>query len=117
MPLGVAEPQPLRLYLRDVPPEPERDAQLGREAPAASRRAIFEVELSQLGRCQLDVLCRAARFDLVVRTEAPLPAALQGDIRVLQVTGAVAGLAGSVEFCAAGLLALPGPAMGRRITA
>jgi hypothetical protein len=120
MPLGAAEPQPLRLYLRDVPPDPERDRQSGREERPASRRAIFEVELSRLGRCQLDVLCRAARFDLVVRTEEPLPAALQGDIRVLvHAASEVGGVTGKVEFRAAGLLAQPAPhpATGRQITA
>jgi hypothetical protein len=119
MPLGVAEPQPLRLYLREVPPDPERDRQAERDRHT-TRRVIFEVELSRLGRCQLDVLCRAARFDLVVRTEAPLAAASQDDIRVLvQAASEVAGFAGKVEFRAAGLLPLPAPhsAMARRITA
>ena len=120
MPLGAAEPQLLRLYLRDVPPDPERDRQSGRGDRQASRRAIFEVELSRLGRCQLDVLCRPARFDLVVRTEQPLGATLQGDIRVLvHAASEVGGVTGKVEFRAAGLLALPAPypPVGRQITA
>ncbi|HSA82076.1 MAG TPA: hypothetical protein VLE23_14765 [Geminicoccaceae bacterium] len=120
MPLGVAEPQPLRLYLREVPPDPERDGEAGRDQQAATQRAIFEVELSRLGRCQLDVLCRAARFDLSVRTEAPLAAALQDDIRVLvQAASETAGFTGKVEFPAAELLALPAPrqVIACRITA
>ena len=120
MPFGVAEPQPLRLYLRDVPPDPERDRQAAREDRSASQRAVFEVELSRLGRCQLDVLCRATRLDLIVRSEEALPAALQGDIRILvYAASAVARMAAKVEFRAADLLALPAPhlAPGRQITA
>ena len=51
-PLGAAAPQPRWLYLREVPPDPERDRQAMRDQHA-TRRAIFEVELSRLGRCQL----------------------------------------------------------------
>jgi hypothetical protein len=41
------------------------------------------------------VSCRAARFDLVVRTEAPLAAALPDAIRVLvQAASEVAGVTG-----------------------
>ena len=76
--------------------------------------------LARRGRCQLDVLCRAARFDLVVRTEQPLGATLQGDIRVLvHAASEVGGVTGKVEFRAAGLLALPAPypPVGHQITA
>jgi hypothetical protein len=64
------------------------------------------------------VLCRAARFDLVVRTEALLAAALQDDIRVLVQAGSeVAGLTGKVDFRAAELdLIAPRPAMRRQVT-
>lgn len=110
MPLGVEDPSALRLYLRDPPPERERDGRPGRARRSAARRAIFEVELSQLGRCQLDLLCQTRRFDLAVRTDRPLAAALQDDIRdLLGAACEIAGVAGKVEFRVAGLLALPDP--------
>jgi hypothetical protein len=110
MPLGVEDPNALRLYLRDVPPERERAARPTRGRRSPGQRAIFEVELSELGRCQLDALCRARRFDLAVRTEQPLETSLQSDIRSLfRAACALAGWAGEVEFRAAGLLSLPDP--------
>jgi hypothetical protein len=75
--------------------------------------------LARRGRCQLDVLCRAARFNLVMRTEAPLTAALQDDIRVLvRAASAVAGGTGKVDFRGAEPLDLTAsrPAMRRRVT-
>ena len=120
MPLGAEDPGPLKLYLRDLPLDPERAPRPGRDRRSATARAIFEVELSRLGRCQLDVLCQAVRFELVVRSERPLPAALEDDIRVLvQAASEVAGWAGKVEFRAAALLPLPTPraAQRRQITA
>jgi hypothetical protein len=110
MPFGVEDPSPLRLYLRDPQPDQERASRLGRERRSGARRAIFEVELSELGRCQLDVLCQARRFDLAVRTQRPLAAALQDDIRgLLQAACELASVAGKVDFRAAELLRLPDP--------
>ncbi len=110
MPLGVEDPNALRLYLRDVPPDRERAARPARGRRPLGQRAIFEVELTQLGRCQLDALCQARRFDLAVRTEQPLETGLQSDIRGLfRAACALAGWAGEVEFRAAGLLSLPDP--------
>ncbi len=108
MPFGLEDPSALRLYLRDVPPDSERGAR--RDRRSAAQRAIFEVELSQLGRCQLDVLCQVRRFDLAVRTDRPLETALQDDIRALHGAAcAIAGVAGKAEFRAAELLPLPDP--------
>jgi hypothetical protein len=110
MPLGVEDPSPLRLYLRDLPPDREGHPRPGRDRRSAAQRAVFEVELSQLGRCQLDVLCQARRFDLAVRTDRPLAAALQDDIRaLLNAACEIAGVAGKVEFRVAELLTLPDP--------
>ncbi len=109
MPLGIEDPSALRLYLRDLP-DGEHHPRPGRERRPAARRAIFEVELSQLGRCQLDVLCQPRRFDLAVRTDRPLAAAVQADIRgLLAAACELAGVAGKVEFLATELLALPDP--------
>ena len=80
---------------------------------------MFEIELSHLGRCQLDVLCQAGRFDLVVRSAAPLDPTLEEHIRgLVAATRAAAGLAGRLEFRAADLLTLPDPLLraGRDVT-
>jgi hypothetical protein len=121
MPIGVEDPQILRIHLRApaADPDPEHDAPAGREREAAAQRAVFELELSHLGRCQLDVLCRAERFDLVVRSAAPLGPAVEDEIRsLIAATRATAGLTGRLEFRPAELLALPDPSLpaGSQIT-
>jgi hypothetical protein len=71
---------------------------------------VFELEFGELGRCQIDVLCQARRFDLPVRTARPLPSHLRRDVRELYLAARdVAGLAGTVRFRAGQLLALPEP--------
>ncbi|MDF2782373.1 MAG: putative polymerase, partial [Geminicoccaceae bacterium] len=119
MALGGEDPIPLKLYLRDPPVDPERHPRSSRDRQVSTRRAIFEVELSRLGRCQLDVLCQARRFDLVVRSAEPLAAGLQDDIRSLvRAASELAGWAGVVEFRVAELLPLPKAraAAGQQIT-
>ena len=120
MPLGLENPIALKLYLRDLPVDPERHPRPRRDGQATAQRAIFELDLSRLGRCQLDVLCRAARLDLVVRTAAPLAAVLQDDIRSLvRAARELAGWTGALEFRVAELLPLPASraAAGQQITA
>lgn len=119
MPLGVEDPQILKIHLREPSADPDRDARPGRARGDTIQRAIFEVELSHLGRCQLDVLCQAGRFDLVVRSAAPLGPAVEEHVRgVIAATRAAAGLAGRLEFRPAGLLMLPDPLLpaGRHVT-
>ena len=71
---------------------------------------MFDFEFSELGRCQLDVLCQARRFDLLVRTGQPLPARVRRDVRELYLAARdVAGLVGEVRFRAGQWLALPEP--------
>ena len=110
MPLGVEDPQILKIHLREPGADPDRDARPGRDRGDAIQRAVFEVELSHLGRCQLDVLCQAGRFDLVVRSAAPLGPAVEEHVRsLIAATRAAAGLAGRLEFRPAQLLMLPDP--------
>jgi hypothetical protein len=119
-PLWWSSAAALKLYLRETMPDAERRPKTGRDRSSGSRRAVFELEFSHLGRCQLDALCQARRFDLLVRTEAPLDAALQQDIRDLFAAARdVAGLSGQLEFRVADLLALPDPPApaGRQLTA
>jgi hypothetical protein len=109
MPIGLEDPQVLKLHLRAAG-GPDRDVPPGRDHGEPVQRAIFEVELSHLGRCQLDVLCQAGRFDLVVRSAAPLGPAIEGEIRgLIAAAHAAAGLTGRLDFRAAALLTLPDP--------
>jgi hypothetical protein len=108
MPFGIQDPIPLRLYLRELPSQQERGTGAGRERRSGASRAIFAVEFSEFGQCQLDLLCQTGRFDLAVRTERPLPDALQNAIKgLLGAACAIAGVAGSCEFRPAEPLNLP----------
>ena len=66
------------------------------------------------------MLCQAGRFDLVVRSAAPLGQALEEHIRgLIAATRAAANLAGRLEFRPTELLSLPDPLLpaGRDVTA
>jgi hypothetical protein len=69
--------QQIRLYLRERQGGGERgDKNLG-------TRFVIEASLSHLGDIQLDGLVRPARFDLMVRTQAPLPRNMRTEIAAL----------------------------------
>lgn len=69
--------QQIRLYLRErFGSGDERDEKLG-------TRFVIEASLSHLGDIQLDGLVRSARFDLMVRTQEPLPPAMRSGISAL----------------------------------
>jgi hypothetical protein len=111
LPLGFEGAPLLRLHLRED--SYDRDGS-GTDDDAnrsgAARRAVFEVEFGALGRCQIDALCQARRFDMLVRTEQPLPPELRREIRELYVAARdAAGLVGTFRFRAGPLLALPEP--------
>lgn len=64
-------------------------------------RFVVDVDLSRLGRLQLDGLIhdRKKRFDLIVRTDERLPADVQNGIReVFLQTGEWTGTEGGVTF-------------------
>jgi hypothetical protein len=62
-------------------------------------RFVVELELSRLGPFQLDGLVRRSRFDLIVRTTAPLAAKVRSDILGIFDDGvAASGLEGAVIF-------------------
>jgi hypothetical protein len=78
--------------------------QAGRDVPAAAaeepaQRVVFGLELSRLGRCELDTLCRGRRFDLAIRTAQPLDGALQAALMELFTAACAAGdLRGQLVF-------------------
>jgi hypothetical protein len=109
LPLAFEGAPLLRLYVREDPCDKdgsgtEHDA----DRSDAARRAVFEVEFGALGRCQIDVLCQARRFDLLVRTEQPLSRDLRREIREVYLAARdAAGLVGTAHFGSGQLLALP----------
>jgi hypothetical protein len=70
------EQQQIRLYLK-------RRGRQGADESEVPSRFVFELELSRLGPLQLDGLATRGRFDLVVRSTAPLPETFQRDIAAL----------------------------------
>lgn len=69
--------QQIRLYLR----ERYGDGESGNEK--LGTRFVVEASLSHLGNIQLDGLVRAARFDLMVRTQVQLPRTMRIEIAAL----------------------------------
>ena len=91
------ELQQLRLYSRRHGSDDEGDGPSG-------TRFVIDVDLSRLGRLQIDGLVRngGKHLDLIVRTEAPLPDEMAGDIR--QIFGdakELTGFTGGIAFQAA----------------
>jgi hypothetical protein len=85
--------QQIRLYLRErFGSGDERDEKLG-------TRFVIEASLSHLGDIQLDGLVRSARFDLMVRTQEPLPFAMRSEIGALfEQANEEFGVQGRINF-------------------
>lgn len=81
LPLAFEGAPLLRLYVREDPCDEDGSGTEHDTDRSPARRAVFEVEFGALGRCQIDVLCQARRFDLLVRTEQPLSRDLRREIR------------------------------------
>src|SRR5690606_25890736 len=114
LPLGLEGEPLLRLYLREEPLAEDGYEERRHGRPPASRRAVFELEFGELGRTQIDVLCRAERFDLSLRTERALDAPLRREIREFYLAARdAAGLAGELRFLVGAWTALPEPGSPR----
>lgn len=91
-----ADIDPVSLYVhRPV----DEDGQGGRRG--GEQRFILDVRMSVLGRIQLDGLVQkdAKRFDLIVRSDRPLPAAMTRDIAgIFAECGQMTGIKGQVTF-------------------
>ncbi len=99
LPLGSDAAQAVFLYHRDHDldtdgghggPEPE-----GEEA----KRAVFDLSLSRLGRCQIDALCQGQRFDLIIRSEQAFGVDDRRNIASIFVSALdIAGMNGEIGF-------------------
>ena len=92
---GGADIQQVRLLLRR-----NRDDEDG-EGGDSGTRFVVDLELSRLGRLQLDGLSRqrGRRLDLIVRSAEPLPGRMRDDIRgIFRDAVGLTGLDGGVTF-------------------
>jgi hypothetical protein len=90
--------EPVQMHLRD------RNANSEDSEDNEGSRFIIDVELSRLGRIQLDGFIKKRgsdhkTFDLIVRTAQPLPQPMRFDInRIFADFGEAAGLSGTITF-------------------
>ena len=80
---GGAEIDQIRMLMRRH--GGDRDEDDDETGPRGGIRFVLDVDLSRLGRMQLDGLVREKdkRFDLIVRSDQPLPGPIQNDIRAI----------------------------------
>lgn len=89
----------IRLYLRPYGGDEDES-----DGTPKGVRFIIDVDLTRLGRMQLDGLVRddRKRVDLIVRSDERLPAAMQADIRaIFEEANALTGVVGGLTFQAA----------------
>ncbi|MBI5165096.1 MAG: DNA polymerase III [Magnetospirillum sp.] len=99
------EIEPIRLLVRRPPGEVDEDGGNTGGSGGGESRFVVEVRLSRLGRLQLDGLVarEAHRFDLIIRTDRPLPEVVRRTILGLFAdTAETVGTKGSVSFQAGG---------------
>ena len=89
--------EPIRFFLRGK----KRD---GDDGDDEATRFVIDVDMSQIGKIQLDGLIRAERkhVDLIIRTKRPLPPQMQQDIQtIFKDAGELTGMVGGLVFQAA----------------
>jgi len=91
---GGGEVRQARLFLRQR--QAREDAA---DDDAKATRFVLEVDMSRLGEMQLDGLVRKQRFDLILRTRAPLPPHMREHIRqIFTDANEAAGTVGGVTY-------------------
>ena len=95
LPLGPDPAQALMIHFREHYLDDESHGDEAGPDDALAQRAVFEINFSRLGRCQIDVLCQEQRFDLLLRSERPLSHRYQHEITDLYLSACeIAGLTG-----------------------
>lgn len=96
LPLTTADDiEPLRLYLKDQPPDTDEDAE--KEKPG--QRFVIEANFTRLGPYQFDGLVRDKHLTLMIRTVEPVAQDMRADIQSLYNTALESlGLTGSVGY-------------------
>lgn len=99
LPLGSDQSQAVSLYFRGHDLDPDDEASDEEAEQQRAQRAVFDVSFSQLGRCQIDVLCQERRFDLLIRSEKDLGPEDRRDVAELFVSACeIAGMKGEIGF-------------------
>ena len=100
LPIGHDQAQAVCCYFRHHEFDPDEDKpDGGDDRREDAERAVFDVSLSQLGRCQIDALCQERRFDLLIRTEEGLSETDRKDITSLFLSASeIAGMSGDIGF-------------------
>lgn len=94
--------EPVRLYLRHGV---DAEANGSRSGQGGGERFLLDFSLSQLGRLQLDGLVQRhdKHFDLIIRTDKPLPVEARRDIMaIFHEAAELVGTLGGVSFQAGG---------------
>ncbi len=90
----------IRLFVRHGPHDEHGQ---GDDPEDDSTRFVLEVELSRVGDLQLDGLVRGKRFDLILRTRAPMPETMRRDItQIFHDANEATGYKGNIGFQASG---------------
>ncbi len=90
----------VRFFVRRPESDPEADEEGGGPGAAArATRFVVEVAFSRLGELQLDGLIQGRRFDLILRSRAPLAEPLRRDIaEIYEAAAATTGYRGQLVF-------------------
>jgi len=99
LPLGPDPAQAIMIHCREHHPEHQSDGDQADTEDVTAQRAVFDINFSRLGRCQIDALCQEQRFDLLVRSEKALDHEHQQEITTLFSSACeIAGLTGEIGF-------------------
>jgi hypothetical protein len=99
LPVGPDSAHAVCILHRDHELDSDGEAVDASVEPSEIQRAVFEIDFSRLGRCQIDALCQQDRFDLLVRSERSLESPLQQEIADLYMSACqIAGLKGDIGF-------------------
>lgn len=99
LPLGVDPAQAIMINYRENSLDYDSESSDDDTNETPAKRAIFDVDFSHLGRCQIDTLCQEQRFDLLIRSERQLDHPVEREITSLFLSACeIAGLTGEVGF-------------------
>lgn len=99
LPLGPDPAQAVMIHHKEHSFDSDSDGNSPDADEAVAQRAIFDIDFSRLGRCQIDTLCQENRFDLLLRSEKPLGHGLRQEITDLFSSACdIAGLNGEIGY-------------------
>ena len=91
--------QPLALYVRRDDGDPQQGKSGGGKAERGKIRFLIDMRLSQLGPMQIDGFIQPKKFDVLLRSETPLPDGLHDELRSAYIKALDAvGYTGALNF-------------------